>query len=205
VDTPLGSGGSAHRGGTKSMEVDHGHHAGFDMATFVRIGGYDPSFSHNEDGEYDQRLRAAGGRIWLDADIRVRYTPRATVPALAKQYFNYGKGRARNLIKHGGRPKLRQLIPQATLMLCVLGLLLAPFEPLTLIAPLTYVATLALVSVLVAIRLRSPCGLLAGLASGTMHMSWAAGFFRQWLTKSPGRDRKSKLPPLEPTMPTPAE
>jgi succinoglycan biosynthesis protein ExoA len=205
VDTPLGSGGSAHRGGARSMEVDHGHHAGFDMATFVRIGGYDPDFSHNEDGEYDQRLRAAGGRIWLDADIRVRYTPRATVRALAKQYFNYGKGRARNLLKHGGRPKLRQLIPQATLVLCVLGLALAPFEPLTLLAPLTYVATLALVSVLVAIRLRSACGLLAGLASGTMHMSWAAGFFRQWLTKPPGRDRKTKLPPLEPNMPTPAE
>jgi len=38
-----------------------------------------------------------------------------------------------------------------------------------------------------------------------MHMSWAAGFFRQWLTTSPGRDRKTKLPPLEPTAPTPAE
>ena len=51
-------------------------------------------------------------------------------------------------------------------------------------------ATLALVSVAVAIRLRSFCGLLAGLASGTMHMSWAAGFFRQWLTKSPYHDRQ---------------
>ena len=205
VDTPLGSGGSAHRGGVKSMEVDHGHHAGFDMATFVRVGGYDPSFSHNEDGEYDHRLRGAGGRIWLDASIRVRYLPRATVLGLAKQYFNYGKGRARNLIKHGGRPKLRQLIPPVTLLLCLLGILFAPLEPFTLLAPVIYIATLALISVLVAIRLRSPCGLLVGLASGTMHMSWAAGFFRQWLVGSPDRDRRTKLPPREPTLPTPAE
>jgi succinoglycan biosynthesis protein ExoA len=27
--------------------------------------------------------------------------------------------------------------------------------------------------------MKSPCGLLAGLASATMHMSWAAGFFWQ--------------------------
>lgn len=205
VDTPLGSGGSAHRGGWRSMEVDHGHHAAFDMATFLRVGGYDPDFSHNEDGEYDQRLRAAGGRIWLDADIRVRYTPRATVRALARQYFNYGKGRARNLIKHGGTPKLRQLIPQATLVLCVLGLLLSPVSPSTLLAPAGYLGAMVLVSIAAAVRLRSACGLMAGLASSTMHMSWAAGFFRQWLTRSPDRDRKTTHPPLEPTLPTHAE
>jgi succinoglycan biosynthesis protein ExoA len=205
VDTPLGSGGSAHRGGAKSMDVDHCNHAGFDMAAFLNNGGYDANFSHNEDGEYDHRLRAAGGRIWLDAEIRVRYSPRSTVQSLAKQYFNYGKGRARNLMKHGGVPKLRQLIPQATLVLCLLGFALAPIEPWTLVAPAGYVGTLALVSVAVAVHMRSFCGLMAGLASGTMHMSWAAGFFRQWLTRSADNDRKTKHPPLEPKLPTHAE
>jgi succinoglycan biosynthesis protein ExoA len=181
VDTPLGSGGSAHRGGRKSQFVDHGHHAGFDLATFLRLGGYDESFSHNEDGEYDQRLTASGGRIYLDADIRIRYVPRDSVGALARQYFNYGKGRARNLMKHRERPKLRQLIPPLVLMVCLASLALAPVFPLSLLAPAGYIGLLAVASLVVAVKMRSACGLLAGLASGVMHMAWSAGLLRQML------------------------
>lgn len=181
VDTPLGSGGSAHRGGRKSGEVDHGHHAGFDLKTFVGLGGYDETFSHNEDAEYDTRLRKSGGRIFLDADIRLSYLPRATVGALARQYFNYGKGRARTLMKHGETPKLRQLIPPATLVACVFGLAIAPFSLWGLILPGGYLAALVAASLLVAAKRKSACGLLAGLASATMHMSWSLGLFRQLL------------------------
>ena len=181
VDTPLGSGGSAHRGGRKSMFVDHGHHAGFDLKTFLHVGGYDETFSHNEDAEFDTRLRQAGGRIFLDADIRLAYMPRSTVGALAKQYFNYGKGRARTLLKHGEKPRLRQLIPPATLVACILGFGLAPLTLWSLILPAGYFAALVLASLAVAVKHKSPCGLLAGLASATMHMSWSAGLFRQLL------------------------
>ena len=181
VDTPLGSGGSAHRGGRKSGEVDHGHHAGFDLKTFLALGGYDETFSHNEDAEYDTRLRKSGGRIFLDADIRLSYLPRATVGALARQYFNYGKGRARTLMKHGEKPKLRQLIPPATLLACLAGFAIAPFSLWGLLLPGGYLAALAAASLLVAAKHKSACGLLAGLASATMHMSWSLGLFRQLL------------------------
>lgn len=204
VDTPFGSGGSAHRGGRVSKEVDHGHHAGFDMATFLKLGGYDPTFSHNEDGEYDHRLRAAGGKIFLDAAIRVRYTPRASVQALARQYYRYGRGRARNLMKHREWPRVRQMIPQIVLTLCVLGFVLAPVEPWALLLPAGYLAALSLVSLWAMTAMRSACGLMAGVASAVMHMSWAAGFIRQWLAGS-GPDKGRNLPPLEPIQPTHAE
>ena len=181
VDTPLGSGGSAHRGGRKSMFVDHGHHAGFDLKKFLEVGGYDETFSHNEDAEFDTRLRRAGNRIFLDAEIRLSYLPRGTVGSLARQYFNYGKGRARTLMKHSERPRLRQLIPPATLVACVLGLLIAPLSLWSLLLPGGYLAALVLASLYVAAKHRSACGLLAGLASATMHMSWSAGLFRQML------------------------
>ena len=197
VDTPLGSGGSAHRGGRKSMFVDHGHHAGFDLALFNYVGGYDESFSHNEDAEYDKRLVQAGGRIFLDADIRLTYMPRATVQSLARQYFNYGKGRARTILKHGERPKLRQMIPPATLLACLLGLAVAPFNQLGLVLPGGYLAALLLASVFITLRERSICGMLVGLASATMHMSWAAGFFRQMLL----RPRRPRQAPVAPAVP----
>lgn len=181
VDTPLGSGGSAHRGGRRSGFVDHGHHAGFCLKTFLHIGGYDETFSHNEDAEYDTRLREAGGRIFLDAEIRLTYLPRASMGALARQYFNYGKGRARTLMKHGEKPKLRQLIPPATLIACVVGLLAALVTPWALIIPGGYIAALMAASVMVAWKHRSLCGLLAGAASAIMHMSWSLGLIRQLL------------------------
>jgi succinoglycan biosynthesis protein ExoA len=183
VDTPLGSGGSAHRGGRKSMFVDHGHHAGFDLKTFLHVGGYDETFSHNEDAEFDTRLRGAGGRVFLDADIRLRYLPRATVSKLAKQYFSYGKGRARTILTHGETPKLRQMIPPATLAACILGLGLAPFTLWSLVLPAGYLGILSLASIGVAMKHRSLCGLMAGPASAIMHMSWAAGFFRQLMSR----------------------
>ncbi len=187
VDTPLGSGGSAHRGGRKSGYVDHGHHAGFDLVWFNKVGGYDASFSHNEDAEYDRRLNDAGGRIFLDADIRIGYYPRETVGALARQYFNYGKGRARNLRKHGGMPRLRQMIPPAVFVTCILALMLSLATPWSLLAPAGYLAALGAASLAAALKTRSACGLLAGVASFTMHMAWSAGFLRQMLSADSGR------------------
>lgn len=179
VDTPLGSGGSAHRGGRKSAFVDHGHHAGFDMAVFQMIGGYDETFSHNEDAEYDDRLVQAGGRIYLDADIRIQYVPRGTIRSLARQYFNYGKGRARTVLKHKRHLKIRQAVPIMALLGSLFGLLAAPFYWPALVLPLGYASLLALASLAVMAWKRSWCGALAGIASGTMHMSWAAGFLVQ--------------------------
>jgi succinoglycan biosynthesis protein ExoA len=179
ADTPLGSGGAAHRGGRTSMFVDHGHHAGFDLKTFLHVGGYNETFSHNEDAEFDTRLRHAGGRIFLDADIRLRYLPRETATALALQYFNYGKGRARTILKHGEAPQLRQVVPVLALAACVLGSALSPLDARGLLFPAGYAGVLALASIGTAIRHRSFCGLAAGAASAIMHMSWAAGFLHQ--------------------------
>ncbi|MCK0168470.1 glycosyltransferase [Jannaschia sp. S6380] len=179
VDTPLGSGGSGHRGGARSGWVDHGHHAGFRLDWFRRVGGYDPSFSHNEDAEYDHRLGLAGGRVWLDAGLRTGYRVRPTARGLARQYWNYGRGRARTVRKHRMRPRLRQLIPAANLLGMVLALVVAPAWPPALIWPIAYLLALAMVSGVAALRLRSPCGLLAGPALAIMHNAWGAGFLWQ--------------------------
>jgi len=176
-DSKIGSGGSAHRGGGASGYVDHGHHAAFRMASFQRAGGYDESFSHNEDAELDCRQRALGSRIYLDADIRLAYHPRGTLSGLARQYFAYGRGRARTVRRHRGSMRLRQFAVPAHWALCMAALLLAPWWPLLLLWPALYLAALAAVSVQMALKHRSPCGLYAGPAALVMHGAWAAGFF----------------------------
>lgn len=186
VDTPLGSGGSAHRGGKGSGWVDHGHHAGFNLSIFRQINGYDESFSHNEDAEYDERVAQAGGRIYLDADIRIKYVPRGSITRLAKQYYNYGKGRARNVGKHNSQLKIRQALPILVLPTVIFGFLASFFFWPAIILPLGYLSVLTAASIGVAIWKKSLCGLFAGVASGTMHMSWAAGFLKQTLLGKSG-------------------
>ena len=61
-NSALGNGGARHRnqkGG--GSYVDHGHHALFDLDVFRAVGGYDESFTHNEDFELDHRIRQMGG------------------------------------------------------------------------------------------------------------------------------------------------
>ena len=183
ADSLLGSGGAAHRGGHRSGPVEHGHHAGVRLDWFRRIGGYDPSFSHNEDAEFDLRLRHAGGRIWLDADIRLDYLMRDSVAKLARQYWSYGKGRARTVLKHRITPSLRQFVPVLNLVGIVACLALGSVHPAFLFGPAAYVVLLAGTSLAAVAAQRSACGLWAGPALGTMHLAWGAGFLWQVLAQ----------------------
>ncbi|KRQ02345.1 glycosyltransferase family 2 protein [Bradyrhizobium sp. DASA03076] len=176
-DTKVGSGGSAHRGGKQSGFVDHGHHAAMTIDAFRTAGGYDETFTHNEDAEFDCRLRALGGRIFLDSDIRLSYRPRSSFLSLAKQYFNYGRGRSRTVRRHPGSLRLRQFLVPTHVALTLGAIVLSPAAPLLLTLPAAYLAILALTAMMIAVKHRSICGLLALPAAAVMHFAWALGFF----------------------------
>ena len=176
-DTPVGTGGSAHRGGHRSGFVDHGHHAAFRMAMFRRAGGYDETFTHNEDAEFDCRQRALGAKVYLDSDIRVGYCPRATVGGLWGQYFGNGYGRSRTVRRHPWSIRARQLAVPIHLMASVLALLLVAWLPILLLWPGFYLAILVTTAPVLALHHRSLCGLLAGPSAFVMHTAWALGFF----------------------------
>ncbi len=135
----LGNGGSAHRRASSSHYVEHGHHAAFDRDFFVGIGGYNETFTHNEDAEYDHRVLLAGGR---DLDVWGRHAELLSTSAipgrLAKQYFFHGAGRARTLLAHHIRPRLRQLLPLLILLGSIGALLLAPVHVGFSLIPLAY-------------------------------------------------------------------
>lgn len=192
TDTKLGSGGSAHRGGARSGWVDHGHHAGFSLGWYRRLGGYDETFSHNEDAEYDRRLTEADGRIWLDALWRIGIVARGSAGALARQYWKYGSGRARTILKHRMRPRLRQMVPVGHALALGGSLLLVPFNPLGALYPFVYGVLLLGVSAWSSVRIGSD-GLHAGPALGIIHTAWGAGFIVQTLR---GAGRVSDTPAI---------
>lgn len=177
----LGNGGSNHRRAEgEGRWIDHGHHALMRVDAFKQVGGYDASFSHNEDAELDCRLGRAGKKIWLTGATFMTYYPRATALSLFKQYDKYGQGRARNILKNKIRPKIRQLVP--------LGV--APAVALSLLAPLHWIFALpALVWRAGCLGYGASLGLskqkdlmfLIGPAAMIMHLGWSLGFLRIFL------------------------
>jgi succinoglycan biosynthesis protein ExoA len=157
--------------------VDHGHHAAFDRRAFLSIGGYDESFTHNEDAEFDIRLVQSGKKIWLCSDLGITYFPRKSFIALARQYFNHGSGRATTMFKHRYPPKIRQLLPVGVLGINVWSVLSGiSFGWLFFLPGLAYFGICATWGGLLARSERDPACLVSGVAAVIMHHSWAVGF-----------------------------
>lgn len=182
----MGTGGSPHRHLVTGRYVDHGHHALFNLGAFLAVGGYDESFSHNEDAELDHRLGLAGGRIWLEPKASLIYHPRKTAGRLMRQYWNYGRGRARTVAKHNLKLKLRQAAPLVvapSLILAVVGLLLVVLDgrfALLALPALAWLLLCQVFAVILALRARSLCVLASGAAAMIMHAGWSAGYW-SWL------------------------
>ena len=178
----LGNGGSLHRRIGSSRFVDHGHHALLDLKNFLSLSGYDASFSHNEDAELDYRIGASGGRIWLCTEATIEYYPRTSLRSLAIQYMRHGRGRARTLIKHTQRPKLRQIAPVLILVGLIGSAVLAAIHPLMALFGISYVLLCLANGAVLGIQKRDPCVALSGLAAIVMHVSWGFGATTQFLS-----------------------
>lgn len=179
-NSKLGNGGSKHRSGAVGHWAEHGHHALMRIEAFKAVGGYDDSFSHNEDAELDYRLGKAGYRIWMTDRTSMVYYPRAKIVPLFRQYFGYGRGRAKNFLKHRAMPGLRQMVPLAVAPV-VFGALLAIVNWMAVLPAGVWAGACLGYGVWMALGQRNPYGPLAAVAAMVMHLAWSAGFWRELL------------------------
>ncbi|WP_120635833.1 glycosyltransferase [Ruegeria sp. EL01] len=188
----LGNGGSAHRTRGSGRFVDHGHHALMRLDAFRSVGGYDPRFSHNEDAELDMRLTQSGHRIWLTSHTQLEYFPRITIAAVFRQYFNFGGGRARTMLKHRQMPRLRQLAMMG--ITPALGLVvLAPLTPIFALPAAIWISACLIAGGALAAERRQVSVLSAGPIAIVMHLGWSVGFWRQLLLR-PSDDQFGDVP-----------
>jgi succinoglycan biosynthesis protein ExoA len=174
----LGNGGAAHRVmRTVGAWTDHGHHALMRIDAFTRAGGYDESFSHNEDAELDIRLRQLGFKIWLTGRTSIKYYPRSSAGPLFLQYANWGTGRAKTVIKHRTPLRLRQLVPVAILPLSLFALG-TPIFPAAAIPLTTWAIVCLMYGLYLALKGKDLGTLAAGPAAMIMHMGYSIGFWR---------------------------
>jgi cellulose synthase/poly-beta-1,6-N-acetylglucosamine synthase-like glycosyltransferase len=136
--SPLGVGGARYRSADAEGFVDTVFLGAFRRRVFETVGLWDPGAITNEDAELNQRILDSGGQIYLSKDIVVHYFPRDSLKTLAKQYFRYGRGRARTLLKLGRFPTLRPLLPFFLVSGAATLLLTPPLWPLVPAAFATY-------------------------------------------------------------------
>jgi glycosyltransferase involved in cell wall biosynthesis len=174
--SPLGVGGAKYRSADAEGLVDTVFLGAFRRRVFETIGLWDPGAITNEDAELNQRILDAGGQIYLSKDIVVHYFPRESLSALAKQYFRYGRGRARTLLKLGAFPTLRPLLPFFLVSGGAALLLTPPLWPLAPAALATYALATGAEAVRVGQKLGARAIPTVWSIFPVLHASHGAGF-----------------------------
>lgn len=78
---------------------------------FEKIGYFDEQLIRNQDDDFSYRVSKAGGKIWFESSIFLKYYVRGNFPGLWKQFFQYGYWKVFVNQKHKTFTTVRQLIP----------------------------------------------------------------------------------------------
>jgi glycosyltransferase involved in cell wall biosynthesis len=142
------------------------------------VGVFDVAMAYGEDEELNWRLTKAGGTVYLCGALAQYYRPRASLRALARQYWNYGQGRLRVLLKHPAFFSLRHVVPSGFVLGILLLTCLAVAQPAARVALAgllaAYGAVLGLASVQAA-RAGWREALLVPLAIACVHFGYGIG------------------------------
>ena len=141
------------------------------------LGGYDEWSGGNEDAELAFRAQASGG-VYLDPRIHSSYIVREGLVPLSRQFYRYGRNRARTIRKHPRALSLRQLAVPA-----LFAGLISPFRLFVLAAYACLVLGRGAGE-----AVRDPAAaptLMAALP--TMHLCWGVGFLRGIVSSVPSR------------------
>jgi succinoglycan biosynthesis protein ExoA len=169
------------------VETDTITFGAFRPEAFALAGLFDETLRRNQDDEFNLRVRLAGGRVVLDPSIPVYYTPRGSLRAVFRQYFEYGFWKVAVMRKHRQAPGPRSLVPLAFVGSVAALAAAAPRLPLArraLSAELAAYAFFAVGSAAVAINRRGESRRLLPrtvAAFPMFHVGYGAGMLRGWL------------------------
>lgn len=136
--SPLGCGGARFHDVGFEGWVDTVTYGCWRRETLEELGLFDEALIRNQDDELNHRLIQSGGRIWQSAKIVSWYTPRSSLSALFRQYFQYGFWKVAVIRKHKVPARWTHLVPG----LFVAGQIALPL--LAMLALILGAATLAM-------------------------------------------------------------
>ncbi|MFE7665294.1 glycosyltransferase family 2 protein [Streptomyces celluloflavus] len=201
MTSKIGVGNAAFHTGGQAGQAETVYLGVFRREALERQGGYNEEFIRAQDWELNYRIREAGGQIWFSPELKVRYRPRPSVRALAKQYKDYGKWRHVVARYHAGSINLRYLAPPTAVCAIAAGLVVgAAVTPWGLVVPAGYLAAIAAGSVPAGKGLSPAARAQIPVALATMHMAWGVGFLT-----SPRALARKVIASRRPAVPAPAE
>ncbi|MFM8946685.1 MAG: glycosyltransferase family 2 protein [Actinomycetota bacterium] len=191
LTSPFGMGGARYHIGGNEGPTDTVFLGVFDRASIEQVGLFDETVVGNEDYELNIRLRADGRVVWFDPMLEVEYTPRSSLRALARQFFNYGAWKREVVRRHPTSVQPRQVAPPIVLASLLASIVIAWWMPIAWAVPLAYVVGVVLVSITSGRTIVERSWLVAVFP--TMHMAWASGFLvgerRRSRSSAPTRSR----------------
>ncbi len=194
TSSPFGAGDAKFHYAAQAQYVDTVYLGAFWRKTFDRIGLYDPAVHINEDYELNYRLRQAGGRILLSPTIQSTYVPRASLPALWRQYFIYGRQKVRTLRKHPESLRWRQAVPPLFVLTFFgslgLSLVFTPLHRLFSLVSWLYLLANFVASTIVARRGGWRYFPILPLTFATIHFAWGTGFWAGLFQVLTGRAKR---------------
>jgi len=178
---PIGVGDARYRYSDQPGYVDTVPFGAFKRELLAQVGMFDETLLTNEDYEFNTRIRQAGGKIWLDPQIRSVYYARQDLGALARQYWRYGFWKVQMLRRYPGTIRWRQALPPLFVAGLIVLILLSLFFRPARIALAVIVLVYALVLILTGAQLAAKHKDLAlwlgvPLAIACMHFAWGTGF-----------------------------
>lgn len=180
---PFGVGNAKYRVGvTEPCEVDTVPFGCYRRDVFDRIGMFDEELVRNQDNEFNQRLRNAGGTILLIPEVVSYYHARGTLSKLWRMYYQYGYFNALVVRKIGGHINVRHWIPSIFVLALAISGILSPW--FTCVAWLfaaivaAYVIPLTLASVIAMARHGIRVGLSLAFVFVAIHFGKGIGFLK---------------------------
>jgi GT2 family glycosyltransferase len=120
MGTRLGMGIGNFRTLTKSGFTDTVTSPMYPFWVFEKIGFFDEDLIRNQDDDFNFRVTNAGGKIYFDASIWLKYYVRGKFSQLQTQFFQYGYWKVYVNKKHKTVTTMRQLVPPLFVMYLLL-------------------------------------------------------------------------------------
>ncbi len=177
---------SPHRFAHSARDVDTISHPAYWRDAMIDVDGFDESLMRNSDYEFNFRMREAGYRLHFDPAIGSVYRPRPNLNSLFRQFWYYGKWKARVAEQHPASLRPRHLVAPAA----AAGAAVTPFllvdrrtRGLVALAWSAYAAVIAFGVASVDRKEREVSLPTLAAAFPAMHMAWGAGFIKTVLER----------------------
>lgn len=123
MSTSLGMGLGNFRTVEESTFVDTVGTPMYPYWVFEKIGYFDEELVRNQDDDFNYRVTSAGGKIFFDASISLKYYVRGNFQQLRKQFYQYGYWKVFVNQKHKSVTTIRQLVPPLFVLYLMLAVL----------------------------------------------------------------------------------